>query len=615
MNLQLVSVLALLGVAITMFAMNRPRMDAVALLMLVALPFTGSVSVGEALSGFSEPNIVLIAALFVLGDGLARTGVARLLGAWLIDRAGRSEARLMALLMLVVAVLGATMSSTAVTAIFIPVVLRIAQNTGTRPGRLMMPLSIAALISGMLTLIATAPNLVVNNQLIQHLQRQGRADAPGFHFFSFTPFGIPILALAIGYMMLARRWLSASDGDQVRPPRRPTLRDWVGQYRLDGKLHRLAVTSRSSLAGKTLAELKLRTTAGVTVLAVERGPSLLQALPHTRILAGDILFVAQLSPEQDPAALRSLDALDLLPIPEDYFTAHSQDLGMVEVILPATSELVEKSVVESGLRSRHGLMMLAARRGPDHVVRDPRNEKLRVGDSLLLAGPWKSIRRLGSGNRDLVILDIPAEMEHVVPVPGKALHAVVVLLIVIGLMISGIIPNVQAALIGCLLLGALGIVSMQSAYQAIDWKTIVLIAGMLPFSLALQRTGLVDLLAGGVTRVSGGAGQYLILAVIFALTAACSLFMSNTATAVLMAPVALAVADQIGASPYPFAMIVALAASTAFVTPVSSPVNALVVTPGNYRFGDFVRVGLPLSILVMVFSVFAVAWWMPLYPR
>ena len=202
MTVDLAIVLALLVAAVVMFAVNRPRMDAVALIMLTLLPLTGVIDMGEALAGFADPNIVLIAALFVIGEGLVRTGVAQRLGDWLVARAGSSETRLLVLLMAVVAALGSVMSSTGVVAIFIPIVLRIAQNTGSSPGRLMMPLSMAALISGMMTLVATAPNLVVNSELV-------RSGATGFHFFSFTPFGLPVLVLGIGYMLFARRWLAA----------------------------------------------------------------------------------------------------------------------------------------------------------------------------------------------------------------------------------------------------------------------------------------------------------------------------------------------------------------------------------------------------------------------
>jgi di/tricarboxylate transporter len=202
-----------------------------------------------------------------------------------------------------------------------------------------------------------------------------------------------------------------------------------------------------------------------------------------------------------------------------------------------------------------------------------------------------------------VVFGLPAEMEEVLPVTGRAGHAVACLVLVVALMVSGLVPNVLAALIGCLLMGLLGITDLNSAYRSIDWKTIVLIVGMLPFSIALQRTGGVELLADGLMGVIGGAGPRVVLASIFAITALLGMFISNTATAVLMAPVALAIANDFGASPYPFAMTVALAASTAFMTPVSSPVNTLVVTPGNYTFGDFLKVGVPFSLIVLLFCV------------
>jgi len=234
-------VLVLLAAAIVMFAISKPRLDAVALIMLVALPFTGVLTMGEALAGFSDSNVVLIAALFVLGDGLVRTGVAQRLGDWLIAKAGGSEIRLIVLLMMVVCALGATMSSTAVTAIFIPVALRISQSTGIGPGRLMMPLSVAALISGMMTLVATAPNLVVNSELERH-------GVAGFRFFSFTPFGLPILVLGILYMTVARRWLTPTRGE-TKIQDRPSFATWIEEYRLADREYRLSVTEQSPLVG------------------------------------------------------------------------------------------------------------------------------------------------------------------------------------------------------------------------------------------------------------------------------------------------------------------------------------------------------------------------------
>ncbi len=603
----LVIVLALLAAAIVMFAINKPRLDAVALIMLTALPFTGVLTMGEALAGFSDSNIVLIAALFVIGDGLVRTGVAQRLGDWLIVKAGNSEIRLIVLLMIVVCGLGATMSSTAVTAIFIPVVLRISQTAGIGPSRLMMPLSMAALISGMTTLVATAPNLVVNGELERH-------GIEGFRFFSFTPFGLPILVLGIIYMSFARRWLTATREEKASG--RPSLADWIEEYKLADREYRLRVTAQSPLVGKTLAELNLRSSSGASIVAIERNRKfsreMLRPTANTELAADDILLVDLFAADHNVDKLRQQFALEEMPLSGAYFADRSQEIGMAEVIVPPTSDLIGQTLVEAEFRTRFGLTVVGLRRGIVAHQGSLLDEALKTGDTLLLIGPWKDIERLKSDGHDLAIIKLPAELDEVLPAPGKAPQALACLALVVGLMVSGLIPNVQAALIGCLLMGALRCVNLVSAYRSIDWKTLVLIVGMLPFSIALQRTGGVDLAADGLRALTAGAGDRAVLATLFAITALLGMFISNTATAVLMAPVALAVAHELHLSPYPFAMIVALAASTAFMTPVSSPVNTLVVTPGNYTFGDFVRIGVPFSIIVMIVCVILVPWLLPL---
>jgi di/tricarboxylate transporter len=607
MTTQLAIVLLLLGTAIAMFVVNKPRMDAVALLMLTALPFTGAITMSEALAGFSDANIVLIAALFVIGDGLVRTGVARGLGDWLTNKAGGNETKLMMLLMVVVCGLGSLMSSTAVTAIFIPVALRIAQGTGTSPSQLMMPLSMAALISGMMTLVATAPNLVVNSELV----RQG---AEGFRFFSFTPFGLPILILGILYMTFARRWLADSTDAQPGVLSRPSLRGWIDEYKLAGREHRVRVAEGSVLIGRTVEEVRSEMGSGATLVAIERDQKLIQPTDKTAIQAGDILMADLSIAPASAVEVRRKYGLEELPLSGPYFTDRSQEIGMAEVIVPANSELIDRTVADALFRDRFGLTVIGIRHDAVGLEGDLRAQKLKIGDTLLVIGPWRSIRNVQNAGRDLVLLNLPAEVDEVLPVAGRAPHALLSLGLVVVLMITGVVPNVQAALIGCLLMGALGVTDLVSAYRSIDWKTIVLIVGMLPFSLALQRTGGVDIAADGLMWVIGQAGTHLVLGTVFIMTAMLGLFISNTATAVLMAPVALAIAEELNASPYPFAMIVALAASTAFMTPVSSPVNTLVVSPGRYSFGDFVKVGVPFSIVVMVVCVFLVPWLLPLYP-
>lgn len=608
MNLDLFWVLGLLAGAVTLFVIGKPRMDVVALLVLVALPLTGVLDLQQTLAGFSDANVILIAALFIIGDGLVRTGIAYRLGDWLVAKAGSSETRLLILLMLAVAGLGSVMSSTGVVAIFIPVVLGVAARLRIAPARLMMPLAFAGLISGMLTLVATPPNLVVHAEL-------RRAGLDGFDFFAFTPIGLSILALGVGYMLLARHWLVRRDAGNAEPPRL-TLADLAERYRLSERERRLQVRADSPLANQVLNELQLRREHGINVIAIERRQRLrtllLMASGNTQLEPGDVLLVDIASPTI--GLLGSYQALGLepMPLPHSYFSLHAHELGLAEVALPPESQLPGKTIQELGFRSRHKLNVVGLRRQGQALEGVLVDEKLKASDTLLVAGAWRDIHRLQGLSRDFLVLSLPAEVAEVAPAARKAPYALLSLAVMVGLMVSGLVPNVQAALIACLLLGAFRCIDLDSAYRAIHWPTLILIVGMLPFAQALQQTGGVELAVQGLVGGLGDAGPRLILACLFALTAVIGLFISNTATAVLMAPVAIATAQALGASPLPFAMTVALAASAAFMTPISSPVNTLVLGPGQYRFGDFVRVGVPFTLLVMIVSVALVPLLFPL---
>ncbi|MBR0683568.1 SLC13 family permease [Roseomonas eburnea] len=603
MTTELLIVLALLGSAIVMFIINKPRMDAVGLLMIVLLPFTGVLTINEALAGFADPSIVLLAALFVIGEGLVRTGTAQRIGDLLNAKAGGSETRMLVLLMVAGAGLGAFMSSTAVVAIFIPIALRICRNTGAAPSQLMMPLSVAALISGMMTLVATAPNLVVSAELV----RQGHA---GFAFFAFTPFGVPVLLLAIGYMLFARRLLPDRRPPGTDSRRAPSLRDWVTTYGLSGRAFRVRVLPGSPLVGRRLEQLDLRQE-GINILAIERDSrfttEVIRPNATTELEVGDVVLLDVRAPAERSRELGEEYHVEVLPLlGGDYFLDRSQEIGMVEAIVPPDSPLVGSTVLQARIRAEYRLTVIGLRHRQQVAGSELLEEKLQAGDTLLLTGFWSDIGKLQADGRDLIVMHLPAEHAEILPAAGRAPHAVAILALTVGLMISGWVPNVHAALIGCLLMGLFGCVDLNSAYRSISWKSLVLIVGMLPFSIALQRTGGVDLAAEAVLALAGQASPRMLLGVIFVITAMLGLFISNTATAVLMAPVALAIAADIGASPYPFAMIVALAASTAFMTPVSSPVNTLVVGPGNYSFGDFIKVGVPFSIVVMLVCVLLV---------
>lgn len=284
---------------------------------------------------------------------------------------------------------------------------------------------------------------------------------------------------------------------------------------------------------------------------------------------------------------------------------------MAELLIPATSRLIGQTVISARFRTTYRLSVVGLKRGKMPFSGNVQDEPLRLGDTLLVAGPWRAIARLQNDPNELIVLHVPAELDDVIALPARAPFALGVLVLTVAMMITGVVPNVQAALIGCLLLGLFRCIDMNAAYNAIQWKTIFLIVGMLPFSSALHKTGGVEAAARLLMSGWGGSDPTLMLITLYGLTVTLGLFVSNTATAVLMAPIALAVAAEMGVSPYPFAMTVALASSAAFLTPVSSPVNALVVGPGNYRFFDFVRIGTPLTLLVMAVSILLVRWLLP----
>ncbi|HEY1121361.1 MAG TPA: SLC13 family permease [Haloferula sp.] len=611
MNPQLALVLCLLGGCVAMFIANRPRMDVVALLAMVVLPLAGIVTVPEALAGFSDPNVILIGALFIVGEGLVRTGVANQIGDFLLKHSAGSETRLIVLLMLAVAGLGAVMSSTGVVAIFIPVVLLVANRRKLSPGRLMMPLAYAGLISGMLTLVGTAPNLVVDSAL-RH------AGHTGLGFFSFTPFGVAVLAAGIGYLLIARRWLNRPDGEAGTENRRRQMMDFVKDYRLEGREYRLRIEIDSPLVGQTLENIGARRHNSANVVAIERPRAghrseLLEPRAGLILHADDVLMIDVAEPP-DEERLQLLASLKLEPLPlrGRYFTDRSRDIGMAEVLLPPDSDLVGRTIIEATFRTRFRLNAIGLRRGREAFEGPIAEEKLRAGDTLLVIGRWKHIRNLQKHLRDFVVLTLPAEIDEVAPAASRAPFALAALAIMVVLMVTGWVPNVIAALLACLLLGATRCLTLDAAYRSIQWPSLILIVGMMPFSAALQKTGGVDLAVQGLLKVFGESEPRLLLAALFALTSLIGLFVSNTATAVLMAPIALSAAHALGVSPHPFAMTVALASSAAFMTPVSSPVNTLVMVPGKYRFGDFVKIGVPFTIVVMILTVLLVPLLIPL---
>ncbi|ELN9413163.1 SLC13 family permease [Klebsiella pneumoniae] len=601
MNGELIWVLSLLAIAVVLFATGKVRMDAIALMVIVAFVLSGTLTLNEAFSGFSDPNVILIAALFIIGDGLVRTGVATKMGAWLVSVAGNSETKMLIYLMLTVAGLGAFMSSTGVVAIFIPVVLSVSARMNTSPSRLMMPLSFAGLISGMMTLVATPPNLVVNSELL-------REGLHGFSFFSVTPIGLVVLILGIVYMLAVRFMLKTDNGDSARDGRkRSTFRDLIREYHLTGRARRLAIRPGSPMIGQRLDDLKLRERYCANVIGVERWRRFRRVIVNvngvSEFRARDVLLIDMSASDVDLRQFCGEQMLEPMVLRGEYFADQALDVGMAEVALIPDSEMMSKTVREIAFRTRFGLNIVGMKRDGKAMDGSVVDEPLQLGDILLVVGNWRQIALLAKRGRDFVVLNMPVEVDDASPAHSQAPHAIFCLVLMVALMLTDEIPNPIAAIIACLLMGKFRCINAESAYKAIHWPSIILIVGMMPFALALQKTGGVDLVVKGLMDVAGGEGPYLMLGCLFVMCAAIGLFISNTATAVLMAPIALAAAKSMGVSPYPFAMVVAMAASAAFMTPVSSPVNTLVLGPGKYSFSDFVKIGVPFTILVMVVCV------------
>ncbi|WP_208121605.1 SLC13 family permease [Spirabiliibacterium mucosae] len=605
-NSDLWLVLLFLSAAIVLFISNKLRMDVVALLIMVAFSISGILSTNEILAGFSDPNVILIALLFIVGDALLRTGVAYQVSAWLLKVANNNELKVLLLLMVTVCGLGAFMSSTGIVAIFIPVVLAICTRMNISPRRLMMPLSIAGLISGMMTLIATPPNLIANAELV-------RAGLPALNFFSFTPIGIMVLVLGVGYMLFARKLLDGGDAQSEQANyNRTSMNDLIESYHLQGRSKQALILPDSPLVGKTLDELHLHSQHGILVVAIERWRRIrrivVSAFGSSELRAKDILLLDISSPELDWEAFCAANKLKPIEVRGSYFSEKANTVGMAEISPIPDSTLIGKNVRDIKFQQRYGLIIVGVKRGGKLLDASPSDVEMTTGDQYLVIGEWRMIQEMRSNSRDFFILNYPAEIDNVAPAASQAPHAILSVALMVAMMVSGVVSNVIAALITCMLLAKFRCVDAKSAYRAIHWPSIVLIVGMMPFATALTKTGGISLAVNGLLELVGGLGIHAILASLFILCAVVSSFISNTATAILMAPIAIAMAQELDTSPVPFVITIAVSASAAFMTPVASPVNTMVLGPGGYRFGDFLKVGVPFTIIVMIATVIVVPW-------
>lgn len=624
MTAEILLVYGIIIATIVLFVTERLRLDMVALLALLALLLTGILTPTEALAGFSDPVVLMIAALFVVGDGLFQTGVAQAMGRWPQKLAGDSEVRLLVVIMLLVALLSGFMSSTGTVAVMLPVVVGLAWARDISPSKLLIPLSVASLLGGMLTLIGTPPNLVVSAQL----ESMGRDP---FGFFAFTPIGLPILLVGIAFMavvgirLLPDRTAPGSPGQDKDTP---SVEEMAGSWTLHPQLFRVKVREGSRIEGKALKDLNLPDRFGVTVLEILNGrPSrsgriagtVARAVPRAAAKGESVapepaLADAVLRGGQELLVEGDIEGVNRM-VHRRYVTLLDDDVkgdplaretGIAEVLLTPRSRLVGRSLRKIRFRDRYQLSVVGVKRMGEKVTGDIREMPLEFGDMLLVQGPWDRIRMLRQEGRDFVVAMAPREMEPALKPLDRAPVAVVVMLGMLLLMTFNIVPAVTAVLLAAVAMVLFGAVSAADAYRAVNWESVVLIAGILPMATALEKTGGMQLIVDGIAGVMEGATPVLLLVVLFLLTSVLSQVISNTATAVLLAPIAFQLAMGIGANPEPFLMTIAVAASTAFATPVASPVNTLVLGPGGYKFGDFFKVGVTLQVLVLIVTVLLV---------
>ena len=605
-----VFVFALIAVAGALMASNRVRFDIVALLVVLALMLSEVLTVEEALSGFSSPVVALVAGLLVLGEMLSRTGVARVVGDWVLKRGGQSEVRLLALVMGCAALLGSVMSSTAVVALFIPVVLRIAAETSLNSSRMLIPLSYASLISGMMTLIATTPNIIVHEQLRS-------SGFEGYGFFSFTPVGLAVLAVCILYVLLiGRHILGPRMAEQSLRQRARSYEELWQDHSPGSTYQKLSIGSNSAVAGLTIGETRIESDYKVRIVGLLRRKGkgeerIVSPAIETELHPGTTILVVGRADNIE--RLMTDKALSVIPPAKSDRARWQWDISAAVILVHPESQLLGKTLRECEFRKSYGVHVLGMRRN-FKVVEEYGDVSLNAADSLFVVGPWSKVQQLSQRSNDFVVTEYPREHADTVPSYNRMGRALVIIAAMVVLTVLNVVPLVAAVGMAAMAAILTRCLTMEDAYRSIHWGSLVLIAGMLPLALALDKTGGTSVVVNALMNASGDAGPYAIMTLLFFLTAAIGLVLPNTASAVLVAPIAVYAANALGMSPYPFATTVVIAASSSFSTPVATPVVSLVVEPGRYVFTDFIKAGLPLLILVYLTTLLVAPLVLPFHP-
>ena len=621
--------LIILVITVAMFIWGRVRADIVALTALAALLVLGILTPAEALAGFSSPIVIMMIGLFVVGGAIMQTGLAKLTGNKLMALSRGNETITFLLVMLVTSFIGAFVSNTGTVALMMPIIMSLAAGSGMQSSRFLMPLAFAGSLGGMLTLIGTPPNLVIDEVLT----------AAGYQplaFFSFFPVGIIVIAIGIIVLMpLSKIFLSKSQGSRKKKNAK-SLDDLVDEYRLLDNLHRYIVpSSRTSAArdengnqldivGKTLKELSIQKKYGVSIIEIRnekksrlglvKDVNQNMAKSSSTIQVHDTLYIIGDEQKMQRFA-RDYGLRKMKDVKIDFY-----DLGLTEIVVMPTSNFAGLRIGEANLRKRFGINVLGVKRGSsssssseggrggsEYITDNLIAAKLHVGDMLLVQGEWTNLAHLTADTTNWVVLDQPEKTADKVLLDYKAPVAAAIMLLMIAMMVFDFIPvaPVTAVIIAGLLTVFAGCFrNVEAAYKTINWESIVLIAAMMPMSTALEKTGASALVSQGLVDSLGAMGPTALLAGIYFTTSLMTMFISNTATAVLMAPIALVAAQQVGVSPYSFLFAVTLGASMCFASPFSTPPNALVMKAGGYTFMDYVKVGLPLQIIIGVVMTF-----------
>ena len=617
--------LIILIITVAMFIWGRVRADIVALTALAALLVLGILTPAEALAGFSSPIVIMMIGLFVVGGAIMQTGLAKLTGNKLMALSRGNETVTFLLVMLVTSFIGAFVSNTGTVALMMPIIMSLAAGSGMQSSRFLMPLAFAGSLGGMLTLIGTPPNLVIDEVLTE-------AGFKPLAFFSFFPVGIIVIAIGIIVLMpLSKIFLSQKQNGKKKKNGK-SLDDLVDEYQLLDNLHRYIVPSKRTAAaidengqmmdivGKTLKDLSIQKKYGVSIIEIRnekksrlglvKDVNQNMAKSSSTIAVHDTLYIMG-DEEKIERFAQDYDLRKMKDVKIDFY-----DLGLTEIVVMPTSNFAGLRIGDANLRKRFGINVLGVKRGgsssdgkvgKEYITDNLIATKLHVGDMLLVQGEWTNLAHLTADTTNWVVLDQPEKTADKVLLDYKAPVAAAIMLLMIAMMVFDFIPvaPVTAVIIAGLLTVFAGCFrNVEAAYKTINWESIVLIAAMMPMSPALEKTGASTLVSQGLVDSLGSMGPTALLAGIYFTTSLMTMFISNTATAVLMAPIALVAAQQLGVSPYSFLFAVTLGASMCFASPFSTPPNALVMKAGGYTFMDYVKVGLPLQIIIGVVMTF-----------